>query len=802
MNLINNNNSYHSRKIRPRTIDLEMELPVLQISYEIEELENLIKDSKCNICGKESENLIYCDICTKAYHLFCLEPPLKKIPKEMWLCPTDHLTDFESKIIENDLPILENNKLDEIIPIPEVRIIEESYENNTNYVHPDSYIKYIEKDFDEIIEYEIDSEDEEFLNHINQDKTQKIVTEEILEEIIDTLEKQVFYEKNNNLKYFDFFNLENKKNFCEYQKENFCCICGNNDVQGDNELVCCIKCNILVHQQCYRIKNVDIENYNWLCDACKCDATDIKCSICNKFGGAFKATNEGEWAHVICALCIPDLSIISTSENCDIIQGIDHLKLNEQFSMICSLCGTVGICIQCQWPECNTVFHPSCASKLQYMNKNDSKKYVYMPCFFEIYCYKHYGMIKKNEFSDKLELVVCSIAIKPIIQKIYKLPINTIDGICKYWLNKRKLKNKPLIKRFQEFNQKLLVEKKNKPIKKNSLQSLLTLKLIRQTMERVRILLDLIKKREEIKKHRLEVVKDIVQNHLLIDDYSIFSINYPLQFYGYKKETIDSNNLLINENKRKKRKKEIEIEIENKNDDNKSNIEKDEINNDDFEKEYYEEEYEYEYSDYEDEDDEIYIDKDDEEYKNHYISKKNIKEKQDILLDGEISNPGEVINQHCHHCKKRRPRCAVCPFNKTHRYCYSCVLRHFDLDFDTLTENPLKYWGKGCPRCVGICPCAVCRNLNNSKIICPKKKIRTGQAKDKEKKNVTREEENEINNKRKPGRPKKISSNNLQKPIISSIKRKPGRPRKNKKEKIIHSSDIICEICKGDPNIM
>lgn len=109
-------------------------------------------------------------------------------------------------------------------------------------------------------------------------------------------------------------------------------------------------------------------------------------------------------------------------------------------------------------------------------------------------------------------------------------------------------------------------------------------------MERVRILLDLIKKREEIKKHRLEVVKDIVQNHLLIDDYSIFSINYPLQFYGYieivrmeliinsyKKETIDSNNLLINENKRKKRKKEIEIEIENKNDDNKSNIEKDEI---------------------------------------------------------------------------------------------------------------------------------------------------------------------------------------------------------------------------------
>lgn len=51
------------------------------------------------------------------------------------------------------------------------------------------------------------------------------------------------------------------------------------------------------------------------------------------------------------------------------------------------------------------VFHPSCASKLQYMNKNDSKKYVYMPCFFEIYCYKHYGMVIYIIFYDNYQLL-------------------------------------------------------------------------------------------------------------------------------------------------------------------------------------------------------------------------------------------------------------------------------------------------------------------------------------------------------------------------------------------------------------
>jgi len=68
------------------------------------------------------------------------------------------------------------------------------------------------------------------------------------------------------------------------------------------------------------------------------------------------------------------------------------------------------------------------------------------------------------------------------------------------------------------------------------------------------------------------------------------------------------------------------------------------------------------------------------------------------------------LNQHCHHCKKRRARCAVCPVNSTHRYCINCVSRHFNFTFEKLILDPSKFWDMGCPRCVGTCPCAVCRN--------------------------------------------------------------------------------------------
>jgi len=39
----------------------------------------------CNVC-QDGGQLIVCEHCHKAYHLKCLDPPLKRIPRGEWLC--------------------------------------------------------------------------------------------------------------------------------------------------------------------------------------------------------------------------------------------------------------------------------------------------------------------------------------------------------------------------------------------------------------------------------------------------------------------------------------------------------------------------------------------------------------------------------------------------------------------------------------------------------------------------------------------------------------------------------------------
>ncbi|GAA6105815.1 PHD finger protein 21B isoform X1 [Tachysurus ichikawai] len=48
--------------------------------------EELEHDDHCAMC-KEEGNLQQCHSCTRAYHLDCLNPPLKSPPKGVWMCP-------------------------------------------------------------------------------------------------------------------------------------------------------------------------------------------------------------------------------------------------------------------------------------------------------------------------------------------------------------------------------------------------------------------------------------------------------------------------------------------------------------------------------------------------------------------------------------------------------------------------------------------------------------------------------------------------------------------------------------------
>ncbi|KAJ6668441.1 hypothetical protein lerEdw1_011923 [Lerista edwardsae] len=61
------------------------------------ETENEIShDEYCSAC-KHSANLQSCGTCPRAYHLHCLDPPLKSVPKGIWVCPK-----CQEKVLKKD----------------------------------------------------------------------------------------------------------------------------------------------------------------------------------------------------------------------------------------------------------------------------------------------------------------------------------------------------------------------------------------------------------------------------------------------------------------------------------------------------------------------------------------------------------------------------------------------------------------------------------------------------------------------------------------------------------------------------
>ncbi|KAH8876795.1 Tyrosine-protein kinase BAZ1B [Schistosoma japonicum] len=52
--------------------------------------EKSVEDARCRVCRRKTDddNLLLCDGCNLAFHLYCLRPPLKRVPTGDWFCPT------------------------------------------------------------------------------------------------------------------------------------------------------------------------------------------------------------------------------------------------------------------------------------------------------------------------------------------------------------------------------------------------------------------------------------------------------------------------------------------------------------------------------------------------------------------------------------------------------------------------------------------------------------------------------------------------------------------------------------------
>uniref|UniRef100_A0A8C9DE12 [histone H3]-trimethyl-L-lysine(9) demethylase n=1 Tax=Prolemur simus TaxID=1328070 RepID=A0A8C9DE12_PROSS len=154
---------------------------------------------------------------------------------------------------------------------------------------------------------------------------------------------------------------------------------------GTSLLISCAKCCVRVHASCYGIPSHEICD-GWLCARCKVNAWTAECCLCNLRGGALKQTKNNKWAHVMCAVAVPEVRFTNVPERTQIDVGripLQRLKLK------CIFCRhrvkkVSGACIQCSYGRCPASFHVTCAHAAGVLMEPDDWPYV-----VNITCFRH-----------------------------------------------------------------------------------------------------------------------------------------------------------------------------------------------------------------------------------------------------------------------------------------------------------------------------------------------------------------------------------------------------------------------------
>ncbi|PIO67318.1 PHD-finger, partial [Teladorsagia circumcincta] len=135
--------------------------------------------------------------------------------------------------------------------------------------------------------------------------------------------------------------------------------CYTVDSEPDDEMVFCDGCNLCVHMSCYGLQELPPDE--WLCMKCRlCYGRNPSCLLCPTIGGALKCTDTNQWAHVVCALWIPECRFGDFEKREPIIR-INEIK-EERWSAKCTVCDTrQGACIKCTVDSCTSSFHATCA---------------------------------------------------------------------------------------------------------------------------------------------------------------------------------------------------------------------------------------------------------------------------------------------------------------------------------------------------------------------------------------------------------------------------------------------------------
>ncbi|XP_051524560.1 bromodomain and PHD finger-containing protein 3-like [Myxocyprinus asiaticus] len=460
----------------------------------------------------------------------------------------------------------------DVLPNPTFRLLE-SYEPVEVPSRPTAYYRYIEKSGEELetdAEYDMDEEDMAWLELVNdkrESEGQPQVPPDTFELLMDRLEKESFLESRSQA-----------PSQSVIDEDAFCCVCLDDECLNSNVILFCDICNLAVHQECYGVPY--IPEGQWLCRCClQSPSHPVDCVLCPNRGGAFKQTSDGRWAHVVCAIWIPEVCFANTVF-LEPVEGVDNVP-PARWKLMCYLCKQkgCGASIQCHKANCYTAFHVTCAQRAGLFMKiepvrettvNGTTFSVKKTAFCEAHsppvkegsddeetggrvlgCRANRGRsayiqtpeLKTQRRSNKLDSKhqqkkgkqeEASKKVATPLVMVPEIPTHRLNKISKdvviqrknqfmqrlhnYWLLKRQSRNGvPLIRRLHSHLQGQRSAEQAEPDEKFSAvrEELKYWQKLRHDLERARLLIELIRKREKLKREQVKIHQATTEHQLI-----------------------------------------------------------------------------------------------------------------------------------------------------------------------------------------------------------------------------------------------------------------------------------------------
>lgn len=154
------------------------------------------------------------------------------------------------------------------------------------------------------------------------------------------------------------------------EQDSKCAICDDGDCENTNAIVFCDGCDLAVHQECYGVPF--IPEGQWLCRKCQLIGRGTPtCIFCPNTDGAFKQTNASRWAHLLCAIWIPEVSL-GNNTFMEPVMDVEKVP-RPRWKLNCYICRQkMGACIQCGNKNCFVAFHVTCARRAKLFLKMKS----------------------------------------------------------------------------------------------------------------------------------------------------------------------------------------------------------------------------------------------------------------------------------------------------------------------------------------------------------------------------------------------------------------------------------------------